>query len=247
MNSIKYTSNNSTAYTLFNRVASELAKFDKNLFNLLENYTEDLAVAGGAIRSILSKTSIQDVDLYISDLEILPEITEYLTEYGYEVVHSSDNALTFKQVEGYKTIQLIKKVLLDVQDPTSLFDEFDFTVTHALFFADTLYLGETFLEDLASHSLILKNKHLKYPIATLVRTLKYQRYGFKASPLLMVNIALQIHALDISTYAHLKEQLQGIDTMIFDAMLSKIDNQLVFSVPDILTHISDNYFNYLEN
>lgn len=64
--------------------------------------------------------------------------------------------------------------------------------------------------------------------------------------MLLVNLALQIHALDISTYADLKDQLQGIDTTIFDAML-KDTSQLSFTVPDMLSYMSENYFNYLEN
>ena len=246
MNSIKYESGNNSSYTLFNRVVSSLKKFDKDLYSLITKHKEDVAVAGGALRSIISKSHINDIDLYVTDEDIIQTLIQDLEINGYVVVANTDNAITLKHSENNKVVQIIKKVLLNPTDPTDLFHEFDFTITCAVFYNNVLYLGETFLEDLASQSLVIHNKHLKYPIATLVRTQKYQRYGFKASSMLFVNLALQIHALDISTYADLKTQLQGIDTTIFEAMLEDTD-KLSFTVPDMLNFMSENYFNYLEN
>lgn len=247
MSVVKYTKSKSKAYTLYNKVTQGLMSYDCNVWAVLLEYKKDIAIAGGSIRAILSKTFIQDMDIYVSDMDIVSLLIKKFVILKYTVVASTDNAVTLKNTETNKIIQIIKKVLLDVSNPADLLEEFDFTITQAVFYNDTLYLGETFLEDLASRSLIITNKHLKYPIASLVRVLKYQRYGFIASPLLLVNIALQTHALEINTYAQLKEQLQGIDTQIFDSMLSHIDERLTFSLPDVLSHISENYFNFLEN
>lgn len=247
MNSIQYKKGSAidNSYTLFNRVVNGLRTYDYDLYHLLQKYDDYIAVAGGSLRSIISKSPINDIDLYITDQDVIVDIVEYLKE-TYQVVANTDNAITLKHVSKDKIIQIIKKVLLDPTDPTSLFDEFDFTITCALLYKNTLYLSETYLEDLASRSLVIYNTNLKFPIATLIRTQKYQRYGFKASSLLFVNLSLQIHALDISTYADLKAQLQGIDTTIFDAMLQDTD-KLTFTVPDMLNYMSENYFNYLEN
>ena len=245
MNSIKYEQGSTSSYTLFNRVTSGIRSYDRDLYSLLHKYSDHIAIAGGALRSIISKTSVNDIDLYITDEDVIPNIIEHLQD-TYQVVANTDNAITLKHLDKDKIIQIIKKVLLDPTDPTALFDEFDFTITCSLFYKNALYLGETFLEDLASKTLIIQNKHLQFPIATLIRTQKYQRYGFKVSSMLLVNLALQIHALDINTYADLKAQLQGIDTTIFDAMLQDTD-KLTFTVPDMLNYMSENYFNYLEN
>lgn len=245
MNSIKYVASDRTSYTLFNRVVVGLRKYDENLYKVFQRYKDYIGIAGGALRSIISKSPINDIDLYITDDCIVLNIIDDLSE-TYKVVANTDNAITLKHKTNNKLIQIIRKVYLYSSNPTALFDEFDFTITCALFYKDTLYLGETFLEDLASNSLVIHSKHLKYPIATLIRTQKYQRYGFKVSSMLLVNLALQIHALDISTYADLKAQLQGIDTTIFEAMLKDTD-KLSFTVPDMLNYMSENYFNYLEN
>lgn len=245
MNSIKYVEGDRTSYTLFNRVVVGLKKYDNDLYEVIQRYKDYIAVAGGALRSIISKTSVNDIDLYITEESVVFDIIDNLKD-TYQVVANTGNAITLKHLDKEKTIQIITKVFLDSSNPTVLFDEFDFTITCAVFYKNTLYLGETFLEDLASHSLVIHNRHLKYPISTLIRTQKYQRYGFKISSMLLVNLALQIHALDISTYADLKKQLQGIDTTIFDAMLKDTD-KLSFTVPDMLNFMSENYFNYLEN
>lgn len=245
MNSIKYVAGDRTSYTLFNRVVVGLRKYDEDLYKVFQRYKDYIGIAGGALRSIISKSPINDIDLYITDDSLVFNIIDDLAE-TYKVVANTDNAITLKHKTNNKLIQIIRKVYLYSSNPTALFDEFDFTITCALFYKDTLYLGETFLEDLASNSLVIHSKHLKYPIATLIRTQKYQRYGFKVSSMLLVNLALQIHALDISTYADLKAQLQGIDTTIFEAMLKDTD-KLSFTVPDMLNYMSENYFNYLEN
>ena len=245
MNSIKYEKDKTSSYTLFNRVVNGLRAYDSDLYKLVCKYEDYIGIAGGSIRSIISKTPVNDIDLYITEESVVSDIIDGMSN-TYKVVANTGNAITLKHLSNEKIIQIITKVYLDASNPTALFDEFDFTITCAVFYKGTLYLGETFLEDLSSRSLVVHNKHLKYPIATLIRTQKYQRYGFKISSMLLVNLALQIHALDISTYADLKDQLQGIDTTIFDAML-KDTSQLSFTVPDMLNYMSENYFNYLEN
>lgn len=87
---------------------------------------------------------------------------------------------------------------------------------------------------------------LKYPIATLVRTIKYQKYGYKLNPITLVRISLAIHALEIKTYGDMKEQLQGIDTSIFNAILDGKDDSITFELNEFIVEL-ENYFDNLLN
>lgn len=231
--------------TLQAQVVSRLSVRYPEVIDVLKYFSEDVVVAGGAIRAILSHMHISDVDLYVSDLEIVQQVIDILVEkHGYGVVVNTDNAVTL--VYEKKVIQIIKKILVDPQDLTSLFSEFDFTVTMAAYSVDRgLVLHPQFLQDLASRSLIIPNPKLHYPISTLVRTLKYQKHGFRSSPFLLVLIALQVHALNLKTYADLKEQLLGIDTMIFDAVFNNIDLKTNFSLDVFSQRLHESYFDHM--
>lgn len=217
-------------------------KLYPEVLDILKLYPTDVIVAGGAIRAILAREHITDVDLYVTEEDVQKQIVKNLIEnHEFKVVSNTVNSITL--VKPNKVIQIISKIYIDAANPAELFDHFDFTITMALYSQTYgLLLAPTFLQDLASRTLYLQNPSLKYPISTLVRTLKYKKYGYHVSPLLLVLISLQINTLKIDTFADLKDQLQGIDTTIFDVFFEGVDPQMKFSLDVFNQRLLSSYF-----
>ena len=76
------------------------------------------------------------------------------------------------------------------------------------------------------------------------RVREYQKYGYKINPITLVRISLAIHALEIKTYGDMKEQLQGIDTSIFNAILDGKDDSITFELNEFIVEL-ENYFDNL--
>jgi hypothetical protein len=134
------------------------------------------------------------------------------------------------------TIQLITRFH---GDAASVFSSYDFTITcgafefaregnvdhlannyFAICEAAQFTLGPRFLQDLAKRQLVYIGGS-QFPICALHRTLKYQQRGFSITGGTLMHIALSILQLDIKTYAELKAQLFGIDTMFLQNLLKQ--------------------------
>ena len=232
---------------LYDKVKRSLIRFNPELPDIMAAVgNDDIIIAGGAIRSIYSGDSIKDIDFYITDNVHEYAVDEVLKSYGFESVCTTDNAITYKH--NGKTYQLITKLRFEKGKELELLKQFDFTATMASFsFAGEPKAVEEFLIDVAARELRLPLKNavpLKYPIATLVRTIKYQKYGYKINPITLVRISLAIHALEIKTYGDMKEQLQGIDTSIFNAILDGKDDSITFELNEFIVEL-ENYFDNL--
>jgi hypothetical protein len=205
------------------------------LIGLLEKY--NMIIAGGAITSIFSDYPIKDLDVY-------PRNPEYLSSFKKEFIelikskgnagdgskHTSGNAETFL----YKKIvvQAISKMAdcVTVQNPErspeDILRKFDWTVCMGAFDFKTheFILYDKFLADLAMRRLIF-NCNTDYPICSLHRLTKYEKKGFHIQAGEIVKLSLCIAKLEMNSYADLKDQLMGIDTLIFEQLTTDlIDN-----------------------
>lgn len=205
------------------------------LIHLLEKY--NMIIAGGAITSIFSDSPIKDLDVY-------PRNPEYLKSFKKEFIelikdtgdtgdgskYTSANAETFL----YKKIvvQAISKMADNVhvqkseRSPEDILGKFDWTVCMGAFdFKNHEFiLYNKFLADLAMRRLIF-NCNTDYPICSLHRLTKYEKKGFHIQAGEIVKLSLCIAKLKMNSYADLKDQLMGIDTLIFEELTTDlIDN-----------------------
>lgn len=181
-----------------------------------------LMLCGGAINATFTNGTINDLDFYLSDATKKAEAEAFLTQFFPIEKMSSLNAVTMKRKSDKSqkkwVVQLITRF---AGEPQKIFDWFDFTITHGAYdFRDNLfYFGERFLSDLSKRRLVYSGASM-YPICAMYRTKKYVDRGYELPGATIMHIALSIVQLKIETYAELKEQLMGIDTMYLQGLLN---------------------------
>lgn len=202
----------------------------------------NLVLAGGAITSLVNKTNVSDYDLFatstasfvqakVAFTQLLKTNSGVVSPFDEEkLFHETANAISFT----YKDLkfQLVKKLvptedtLAEDEFISQLLSQFDFTVCMCayVFKSKRLYYDEHFIWDNISKVLVF-NPNVKYPICSLYRTQKYMKKGYKLSGVELTKLALAINRLTIESYADLKEQLQGIDTLVFEALTNDLINE----------------------
>ena len=178
-------------------------------------------LCGGAINSMFTGNTVNDLDFYVKHPENIGEVRDLLSRYFPDEVYYSMNAITFKRHSKKSrkkwTVQLITRFH---GAPKEIFEWFDFTITHGAYdFAKCEFeFGDRFFPDLAKRQLVYSGAS-RYPICAMYRTKKYQERGYHVSGATIMHIALCIVQLKIATYRELKEQLMGIDTMYLQGLL----------------------------
>ena len=182
-----------------------------------------VVLAGGAITAIFSGGTVNDLDFYLEDPSKLRLAEAYLKTFFTEPVYVSDNCITFKRkspkTRRVWTVQLITRFS---GHPVDIFDNFDFTITTGAYSfreADFTF-GDRFFPDLAKKRLVYMGNS-KYPICAMYRTKKYQERGYFLPGSTVMHISLAIVRLEIKTYAELKKQLLGIDTVFLQNLLKR--------------------------
>lgn len=170
---------------------------------------DDAWLAGGAITSIFTKQPIKDYDIYFkSNKAFVDAVYKAFEEDGLYCLNVSKRAVTFSR--GSDILQFICCDFFET--PQAIFDSFDFTVCMA-----TLDLSEegdfTFHEDFWKHNAqkyLSFNPKTKYPIASLLRVLKYQQRGYTISQGELLKIFLASSAIDINSWEKLEDAIGGI-------------------------------------
>lgn len=198
---------------------------DANLLNLFKETGAFLA--GGAVASVFSSTRINDFDVYFSNIESFEKCSKELEKLSNsKLVFETPNAETYEVTSTNKKIrvQLIKAFTGDAE---SVFQSFDFTCCMGAyhFMNREFKFHEDFLTHLSQRRLVF-NTSTPYPLSSLVRVRKYiQKKGFNIDAVQMVKMALTIHKLPLDDYKALKEQLQGVDIMLFKSFLDKLEDK----------------------
>lgn len=195
-----------------------------DITEILENLGRlGVVLAGGAITAIFSGNTVNDLDFYLEDPSKTEEAKAYLKQFFREPEYVSDNCITFKRkstkTRRVWTVQLITRFS---GQPADIFDNFDFTITTGAYSfreADFTF-GDRFFPDLAKKRLVYMGNS-KYPICALYRTKKYQERGYFLPGSTVMHIGLAIVRLEIRTYADLKKQLLGIDTVFLQDLLKR--------------------------
>lgn len=172
-------------------------------------------IAGGAITSVFTNNIINDYDIYFPMVngihnESYENVSRTLCRFMcYCKDYETDFAQTFTGPGGIK-IQLIK--LYNDLNIYDVLHKFDFTVCMGAYsLTDKKFiLDNRFLINNSSKELIF-NDNTDFPIASLIRTIKYQRKGYTISGIQMMMIAMAIQNIEFNSLEEFREHIQGID------------------------------------
>jgi len=199
-------------YILLNNIPSELKTLFKNT---------DAHLAGGAITSVFSRSFIKDYDLYFRNISSFAMAKSWF-EKEAELIVRTESADTYKYKD--KIYQLICHSNFINKPISDIISGFDFTICMGVYsFRYKLFtIHEDFMRHLAEKILVFNSK-CKYPFSSLIRTIKYQKKGFKISGTEMTRLALKIHSIKMETLGDLKRQLMGVDVVLLQELWDSIN------------------------
>jgi hypothetical protein len=175
-------------------------------------------IAGGAITSIFSSAKVNDFDLFFPTEKHLNDAIASLPPDDKRI--NTDSALSV--ILGGHRVQLVKVL---TGTPAEVIDSFDFTICQAAFDLDDGFIvGADFFQHLAQRRLVF-NINAEYPICSLYRVRKFIKRGFHFSGIEAIKLGLRIQALKIETYADLRKQLMGIDTLFLRDLTDALKGQ----------------------
>ena len=174
-------------------------------------------IAGGAITSAFSSAPINDFDVFFQTQAGLDKAIAAIPVDDKTVI--TDSAISF--ILDKRRVQLIKCV---VRPMPETIDGFDFTICQGGFDLEQFLFGVDFFRHLAQRKLVF-NTNSEYPICSLYRARKFIKRGFHFSGIEAIKLGLRIQALKIDTYADLRKQLMGIDTMFLKELTDSLAGQ----------------------
>ena len=200
---------------------------------------------GGAITSVFSNQPIKDLDLYLEDPSKLDEFIKFLKspDMRFQEHCVTDTAITMKVPIGSR-VYTIQVVTAFTGTTDQIFNTFDFTICAGAynFSKGDFELHPRFLPDIAKRTLVYMGGS-RYPICALYRIAKYQERGYKCPGSTIMHLALATNALQINTYAELKKQLRGIDTLFLQGYLETMtETNVPFDYAEAIADI----FKYLD-
>lgn len=168
-------------------------------------------IAGGAILSTVTRTEINDYDIYPKNLAGLISIFDVINDIGGTITYISDKAISIKCYNP-EPIRIQILTFDWFESAAKIFDLFDFTVCMAAYDCDSheYVFHDDFFTDLSS-KLLRFNPKTKYPLASLVRLKKYNAKGFKANSTQLAAMGLALQNSNIpKSWKELQEQLGGV-------------------------------------
>lgn len=173
-------------------------------------------LAGGSILSTVTRTEINDYDIYPKTNEAMIEAFYQLLDDGCFVVNISDRAVTFKSnniTNSKKERAIIQVMTYDTfETAEKIFEHFDFSVCMGAFDFDskTYTFHEDFYHDIASKNLRFNTK-TRYPLNSMLRVNKYHSKGFFVSKMELIRIVLTVIEKGAPTsWEELESQIGGV-------------------------------------
>lgn len=154
------------------------AKVCEKLTYIQSLLTKDVFIAGGAIRSIFDKTTIDDYDLFFRgpsfEISKFEEMKQNLLNNGFEVKFTCPEGklITLKK-EGFKVQLINKQATAEVADIELLFDlnATMFAYVEGKYYSETKYIKAAVRKK-------LEIVNLKVPYSTMRRMFKYEKKGY---------------------------------------------------------------------
>jgi hypothetical protein len=146
-------------------------------------------IAGGAIRSVIDKTEVADIDLFQRpttnlegepiDTENVDDVHHQLLQHGCRKVFTCPNGKlhTWKHRSGLK-IQVINEI---IGTPEEVIDSFDLTASRLCCFEGEFYAADKKAFTTAARKQI-EFHNVLFPNATIRRIFKYMTKGYQMSP-----------------------------------------------------------------
>ena len=224
---------------------------------------EGAIITGGALVSLLTGEEVNDYDVYFRNKEALVTVAQYYVDKW----NKEPNDDVFLEVdEEQKTSGSVKIWVQSSGVAESREDNEDdskytpiFLSSNAITLSDKVQIvirfygtcswtswdNEVQLPAKALECII--NKELvytgsRYPLCSIIRTRKYIERGYSINAGQYVKMALQLNELDLNNIDTLKEQITGVDSYYFKALLEdmhiatksgeKVDNSFIFEAID---------------
>jgi len=178
-------------------------------------------IAGGAVRAVFANEPIKDIDIFFFSEA---DYNKFKSNVIIGDLDSNDPAFETDSAISYNykgmNYQLIKKMF---GTPEFILNNFDFTVCMGLYSPEenNFLLHDNFLEDLSCR-ILYYNIESKFPIASIYRMKKYINKGYQVPAIEILKLALRANNISIKTLKELKEQLDGIDTLLFKDITDKL-------------------------
>lgn len=218
---------------------------------LREDIRQHYIVTGGAITSMLLGELPNDYDVYLDDIGVAERVAWYYatrmktltnvvvglgrvkmtvtdgivkgakkalksTKETYSVLAITENAITLTG-----QIQIILRFVGPAEE---IHRNYDFVHTTNWYTEKTgLVLNEAALESTLSKQ--LKYVGSQYPLCSLFRIKKFLSRGWTINAGEMLKIAYDISKLDFQNIDVLKDQLVGVDSMYFKALIAQIEKE----------------------
>lgn len=208
-------------------------------------------IAGGAILSLVTKTEINDYDIYPKSQSDFENILYKLTDEDCFIMNISDRAITLKsnsmkKDNGERTI--VQVMFFDwFENSQKIFDKFDFTACMAAYDCDTktYEFHPDFYPDVASKTLRF-NQNTQFPVSSLLRTEKYKNKGFYLGKAESLKIAMCIAKDGLpQSWRELEKQIGGT----YGRQLKLDTKDLPYTYDNVISILNDFEFNvrYDEN
>lgn len=162
-------------------------------------------VAGGFIRSVISREQRSDIDVFATSIKLLNWAAEELEREQEGVWYSTENARTF--ISSWLPIQLIHKWQFEA--PGVCIANFDFTIAQSAVWYDDGWRGlcsDRFYRDLAAKRLVYTGSDA--PGGSLLRALKFVGRGY---------------TIDVDSLAPIVSELAGVDGVAILKDLREVD------------------------
>lgn len=160
---------------------------------------------------------------YVAEVMDSPEKVADAHEELSEAAHGAEPDPTFRPVFlSSNAVTLSNKVQIVIRffgEPDGIHANYDFVHCTNYWEASTgqLTLRPEALESLLSRTLVYNGS--RYPVASLLRVRKFVERGWRINAGQVLKMALQIGALDLTSFAVLEDQLTGVDAAYFNQML----------------------------
>lgn len=199
-------------FTAFERSLVDMGKMGLNL-------------CGGSITSVFSNTAVKDLDFYTTDLADVPRACAFFHSLGFGEIIRTDTAISFCRTHGQRKYR-VQLITAFHGTPDEVFKSFDFTVCCGAysFSNEGFTLHHRFLPDIGKRKLVYLGGS-RYPICAIYRTVKYQARGYALPGSTAMHLGLAAAKLEIKTYAELKAQIRGIDTMFLGNYLNSLPDE----------------------
>lgn len=185
--------------------------------NLKDDRVKIYINSNGIAGTLPEKTELgaDPVDV-LSDLDDIPEdAVGGDKKKKYRPVFLSTNAVTLS--DG---IQLVVRFF---GSPEEIHDTFDFVHTKAYYTGVDLNIPKEVYEAVMNKSLVYTGS--KYPVCSVIRMRKFIKRGWSINAGQILKMAMQISDLDLTNIDVLEDQLVGVDSLYFMALIDQFRKQ----------------------